>query len=224
MPQQPLPLQAYPAQPAGFPYSPFGTNFIGYQYAPPNFTFLHNPYSPGYTGNTAYPQMPTGSSNYAQAKYPPSQFKVPSAAANAPYATGYGNYSASSSNAAVTAGTASGYEDGVGSQLKENNLYIPNQQQVEGSALWLSRDMVGMQGNSYYNMAPQGQHSAYSHSHPPPTHAHPTVTAPVYASLYHPSQNPPPSAHHLLQQQSPTTQLGAYQQTLRTQLNWANGY
>lgn len=105
----------------------------------------------------------------------------------------------------------------------------------EQSGVWiqaqLSRDMAaaGMQTSSYYNLAQQGQHTAYAHTQQP-THAHAHPGA--YANLYHPSQSgPAPTAHQLLQQPQGLGaqgagggQAGGYQQPQRTQQTWANNY
>eukprot|EP00249_Psilotum_nudum_P021826 c28270_g1_i1 orf=714-3578(-) len=229
MPQQPLPIHAYPGQPAGVPISPFAANVFGYQYVPPSYTYMHSPYQHNYTGNANYTQRPTVS-NYAPAagsayptaagaaiKYTLPQFKpATGGGAHAAVAAGYGSYTPAPGLAvspAVTAGSASGYDE------------------ADGSAVWihahLSRDMTGLQANSYYNIPAQGHHTGYTHT--PPTHAHPAA---AYASLYHPSQSGSVgSAHHLLQQQQTlgtvgagSVQAGTYQQAQRTQLNWTSSY
>lgn len=249
MTQQPLPIHAYPAQPAGVAISPYATNIFGYQYVPPTYAYMHAPYQHSFMGNNGYPQLPAGSS-YAPAaggtyppagaapvKYPLPQFKPGIAAGNAPHAAiaaGYGSFATGPSgfaavNPTVTAGSGSSYDDMIGPQYKESNLYIPSQQ-GEGSALWvhapLSRDDSGMQTNSYYSLHGQGQHAGYTHAQP--AHAHPATP---YANLYQLSQSAPgPSTHQLLQQPQALGSVGAgsqavaYQQPQRGQLNWTSNY
>ncbi|KAG6550044.1 hypothetical protein Mapa_008558 [Marchantia paleacea] len=252
--QQPLPLHAYTGQPTGAPMQHHFANVFGYQYLPPSFAYMHThaPYQHNYTTTSGYPQPPAGNSypptaasSYSPAgaatvKYQLSQYKPGTATGNAPHsaaAQGYGGYATAPSgyaaNPTVTGGSATGYDD-VPQQYKDNNLYIPNQQ-GEQSTVWiqaqLSRDMAaaGMQTSSYYNLAQQGQHTAYAHTQQP-THAHAHPGA--YASLYHPSQSgPAPTAHQLLQQPQALGaqgagggQAGGYQQPQRTQQTWANNY
>lgn len=256
IPQQHIPIHAYPAQHAGVPLTPFGANVFGIHYVPPSYGYMHTPYQHSYAGNTGYPQAPGSSyapgSNYAPAagaaytstgaaamKYALPQYKPGATAGSAPHAAiaaGYGNFSTSPSgfttiNSAVTTATASGYDDVSGPQYKDNNLFIPSQQQAEGSGVWIqnppSRDMTGMQTNSYYNLLGQGQHTSFSHTQP--MHAVPAAT---YASLYHQSQSgSAPAVHQLLQQPQALgavggvgTQSGAYQQQQRGQLSWPPNY
>jgi len=98
--------------------------------------------------------------------------------------------------------------------------------QVEGSTVWIPtpppQDMgltVGIQTNSYYNLAGQGHHNPYSlpqlSAH---THMHPGTVYPT--NLYHPSQlGPASSVHQVLQKPlamggavSSAPQAGVYQQ------------
>ncbi|MCO5594245.1 hypothetical protein L7F22_048272 [Adiantum nelumboides] len=253
MPQQHIPIQAYPSQHAGVPLTPFGANVFGIHFVPQSYGYTPPPYQHSYSGHghTPLPQAPdlffAPGSSYGAAGYPStgavpmkyafSQYKPGGAAGNAPHtavAAGYGNFSTSPSgfttmNSAVTSASASGYEDASGPQFKENNLFIPSQQQAQGSGVWIqnppSRDMTGMQTNSYYNLLGQGQHTSFAHTQP--MHA---VPAAAYASLYNQSQSgSAPAVHQLLQQPQALgavggvgTQSGAYQQ--QRQLNWPPNY
>ncbi|KAL3688114.1 hypothetical protein R1sor_014423 [Riccia sorocarpa] len=257
--QQPLPLHAYTGQATGAPIGHF-PNMFGYQYiTTPSFAYMHThaPYQHNYTTTSGYPQPPTANSYppTAASSYPPagattvkylSQYKPGAATGSAPHSAavqGYGGYATAPSGygatPTVTGGSATGYDDvGVPQQYKENNLYIPNQQDGN-STVWiqaqLSRDMAaagGMQASSYYNLGQQGQHT-YGHTQQP-SHAHAHAHPGAYASLYHPSQNgPAPTAHQLLQQPQSLgaqgtggAQAGGYQQQpQRTQQTWGtNNY
>ncbi|KAI5074379.1 hypothetical protein GOP47_0010340 [Adiantum capillus-veneris] len=254
IPQQHIPIQAYPSQHAGVPLTPFGANVFGIHFVPQSYGYTPPPYQHSYSGHghTPLPQAPdiffAPGSSYGAAGYPSSgavpmkyafsQYKPGGAAGNAPHtavAAGYGNFSTSPSgfttiNSAVTSASASGYEDASGQQYKESNLFIPSQQPAQGSGVWIqnppSRDMTGMQTNSYYNLLGQGQHTSFAHTQP--MHA---VPAAAYASLYNQSQSgsAPPAVHQLLQQPQALgavggvgTQSGAYQQ--QRQLNWPPNY
>ncbi|KAL2630285.1 hypothetical protein R1flu_014971 [Riccia fluitans] len=240
--QQPLPLHAYTGQPAGAPIGHF-PNMFGYQYiTTPSFAYMHThaPYQHNYTTTSGYPQPPSANSYppTAASSYPPagattvkylSQYKPGAATGSAPHSAavqGYGGYATAPSGygatPTVTGGSATGYDDvGVPQQYKDNNLYIPNQQDGN-STVWiqaqLSRDMAaagGMQTSSYYNLGQQGQHT-YAHTQQPShAHAHPGA----YASLYHPSQNgPAPTAHQLLQQPQSLGAQGAGGRKCRSDL------
>lgn len=253
IPQQHIPIQAYPSQHTGVPLTPFGANVFGIHFVPQSYGYTPPPYQHSYSGHghTPLPQAPdiffAPGSSYGAAAYPStgavpmkyafSQYKPGGAAGNAPHtavAAGYGNFSTSPSgfttmNSAVTSASASGYEDANGPQYKENNLFIPSQQPGQGSGVWIqnppSRDMAGMQTNSYYNLLGQGQHTSFAHTQP--MHA---VPAAAYASLYNQSQSgSAPAVHQLLQQPQALgavggvgTQSGAYQQ--QRQLNWPPNY
>lgn len=246
MAQQPVRLRAYPTQPAGVPISPYASNVFGYQYVPPNYAYMHTPFQHSYIGSNSYLQPPAGSSyspggstpspaGAATVKYPVPHYKPHGAVAgNAALATGYSGFASTPAgfaaiNPTVNVGFGSSYDDMVGPQFKESNLFIPNQQ-GEGSAVWvqglLPRNISGMQSNSYYSLHGQGQHAGFAH--PQSVHAHP---APAYTSLYHLSQSTPgPSTHQLLQQPQALGPIGAgsqavaYQQPQRGQLNWTNNY
>lgn len=107
-------------------------------------------------------------------------------------------------------------------------------QQGEGSTVWiqtpLPRDMgptAGMQTSSYYNLAGQGQHSAYAHTQQTAhAHAHPGG---AYGNIYHPSQSGPAPSHQMLQQPqgiggggAASAQAGAYQQQPQRAQSWTN--
>lgn len=243
--QPSIPLHAYAAQPAGVPLSPYPTNIYGYQYVPPNYAYMHAPYQNSYPGNNGYHQPPIGSSfapstrvyppaGTATIKFPPPQFKL--GTGNGPHtmvAAGYGSYATAPSgfsgiNSSVTAGSASSYEDMIGSHYKENNIFTSSQQ-VEGSGLWIqgpvSRDVPGMQTNSFYNLhGPPGQHAGYT-THSQAAHTH---HATGFAS--YPQSAPGPSNHQLLQQPQALGSVGTgsqaviFPQPQRGPVNWTNNY
>jgi hypothetical protein len=252
LPQQPLPMHPYAAQP---PLGHFG-NYLGYQYVPPNYPYMHTAYQHNYgPSNNAYAQAPTASSypsaavsaypagSSAPVKYPVPQYKPGVATGNAPHsasAVGYEGYTTPSgygSNPVGTASNTSGYDDVAVSHYKDNSLYIPNQQTGESSAVWMQSQQLprdtgpssGMQTSSYYNLVGQGQHSAYVHSQSAHTHGHPGSG---YGNPYHPSQSvAAPNTHQMLQQPQTlgssgagSIQGGAYQQAQRSQQTWTNNY
>lgn len=143
-----MPQQAHPMHYAAQPPLGHFNNFLGYQYMPPNYPYIHTPYQHNYSpSNSGYGQPPTGS-NYppaaastyptggaAPVKYPMPQYKPGTAAGNSPHSAagvGYGGYTAAPSgyaaNPVVTAGNSAGYEDVNASHYKDNTLYIPSQQ------------------------------------------------------------------------------------------------
>lgn len=143
--QPSIPLHAYAAQPAGVPISPYPTNIYGYQYVPSNYAYMHAPYQNSYPGNSGYPQPPIGSSfapstrvyppaGTTTVKFPPPQYKL--GTGNGPHAmvaAGYGSYATAPSgfagiNSSVTAGSASSYDDMIGSHYKENTLFTSSHQ------------------------------------------------------------------------------------------------
>ncbi|KAH9571678.1 hypothetical protein CY35_02G106400 [Sphagnum magellanicum] len=251
-PQQALPVHAYAAQPTRGHYG----NFLGYQYMQPNYSYMQTPYHHNYSPtNTVYTQAPAGSSYpppvaspaylagvATPLKYSWPHYKTSAASGNPPLspsaAVGYGGYNSTPSgytiNPAVIA-VAPDYEDVGGSQYKDNTVYIPSQQQVEGSTVWipthLPRDMGstgGMQTNSYYNHADQGHHIPYSLSQQSaPTHMQTYPT-----NHYHPSQSGSSSrVHQMLQRPlamgggtSSATQAGGYQQAQHSLQTWTNNY
>lgn len=242
--QPSIPLHAYAAQPAGVPISPYPTNIYGYQYVPSNYAYMHAPYQNSYPGNSGYPQPPIGSSfapstrvyppaGTTTVKFPPPQFKL--GTGNGPHAmvaAGYGSYATAPSgfagiNSSVTAGSASSYDDMIGTHYKENTLFTSSHQ-VEGSGLWvqgpLSRDVPGMQTNSFYNLHGPGQHAGYAHSQP----AHTPHHAAGFASYG--QSAPGPSNHQLLQQPQALGSVGTgsqaviFPQAQRGPVNWASNY
>ncbi|KAH8962528.1 hypothetical protein BDL97_05G106300 [Sphagnum fallax] len=240
-PQQALPIHAYAAQPTQGHYG----NFLSYQYMQPNYPYMQTPYQHNYApSNSVYTQAPSGS-NYPPAaspaylaggvtpvKYSWPQYKTSTASGNSPHSAatvGYQGYNSTPSgytiNPSMIGGTSTTYEDVGASQYKDNTVYIPGQQ-VEGSTVWIPtpppQDMgltVGIQTNSYYNLAGQGHHNPYSlpqlSAH---THMHPGTVYPT--NLYHPSQlGPASSVHQVLQKPlamggavSSAPQAGVYQQ------------
>lgn len=240
VPQQSLPIHAYAAQPSALPMGPFA-NVFSYQYMPPGFSYMQSPYQQNYTGAGNAYQVPSVAA--PTVKYPVPQYKPGGTvgagmhSAIVPGNLGYGGYSNSQPgtyavNPPVTAGNTSSFDD-VASQYKDTNMYIPGQQQVEGSAVWLqsqlSRDMPGVQGSSYYNIPGQSQQTRYSQTQSVHAHSHPGGT---YGNIYHPQQSgPSPSVHQLLQQPQVLgsvgavgTQVGSYQQAQRAQQTWTNSF
>jgi hypothetical protein len=144
LPQQQVAMHAYAAQP---PLGHFG-NYLGYQYLPPNYPYMHTTYPHNYgPGNNAYAQVPTPSSypsaavstypagTSAPVKYPVPQYKPGVATATSPHsasAVSYEGYTTTpsgyGSNPAGTASNPAGYDDVAVSHYKDNSLYIPSQQ------------------------------------------------------------------------------------------------
>jgi hypothetical protein len=223
-------MHAYAAQP---PLGHFG-NYLGYQYVPPNYPYMHTAYQHNYgPSNNAYAQAPTASSypsaavsaypagSSAPVKYPVPQYKPGVATGNAPHSAsavsyeGYTTPSGYGSNPVGTASNTSGYDDVAVSHYKDNSMYIPNQQTGESSAVWMQSQQLprdtgpsaGMQTSSYYNLVGQGQHSAYVHSQSAHTHGHPGSG---YGNPYHPSQSvAAPNTHQMLQQPQTLGSSGA---------------
>ncbi|KAH9567738.1 hypothetical protein CY35_03G040700 [Sphagnum magellanicum] len=252
LPQQPLPMHAYAAQP---PLGHFG-NYLGYQYLPPNYPYMHTTYQHNYgPSNNAYAQT-TAVSSYpstavsaypaggsAPLKYSVPQYKPSVATGNDPHsasAISYESYTTTpsgyGSSSAGTASNHSGYDDIAVSQYKDNSLYIPSQQPGEGSAIWiqsqqLPQDMGPTTGtSSYYNLVGQGQQSAYAHSQQPAhNHIHPGT---AYGNAYQPSQSAAtPNTYPMLQQPqalggsgASNIQAGTYQQAQCSQQTWTNNY
>ncbi|KAH7294518.1 hypothetical protein KP509_27G004200 [Ceratopteris richardii] len=239
--QPSMPVHAYAGgQPAGVTIPPYPANIYGYQYVPPNYAYMHTPYQASYPGNSGYLQPPIGSSfapgsrvypsaGSAAVKFPPPQYKIGSGTTpHAVVAAGYGSYQTAPSgfaglNSSVSAGNTSNYDDMIGVQYKENALYTPSQQ-VDGSALWVqSRDVPGMQANSFYNIHGAGQHAGFLPSQQ--THTH---HAAGFASYSQSASGP--NSHQLLQQPQALGSVGAashavmFSQPQRGPVNWANNY
>ncbi|XP_008783011.2 GBF-interacting protein 1-like isoform X2 [Phoenix dactylifera] len=240
VPQQPVPVFR---QPAGVPISHYTPNYIPYnQYFSPFYVpppALHH-----FLSNAAFPQQPPTGSVYpppgasaaaTPVKYSISQYKPGTNTGNSNLVgipTGYGTYSSSPAgytpNPAGSIGNSTGNEDLTASQFKENNVYMPGQQQSEGSAVWIpaaaARDISSLQASSFYTMPPQGQHMTLA-----PTQAgHGGLSG-----IYHPTPTVAAAAVHPLLQQSQTVAgavemvgppSGVYQQPQRAQVNWTNNY
>lgn len=249
IPQQPISVHAYPAQHAGIPLAPLGANIVGLQYVPPNYGYMPSLYQHSFATSTGYPQAypentyaSTGSCLYVPMgtgtiKYALPQYKPGTSASSIPHAASAAGYGSLLSPAgfvqvsAVTTPIVPGYNDASGTPFKENSIHIPSQQEGEGSTVWvqtlLSRNMMGMQNNSFYTLVSQGQLTGYAHTQP--THAVPATVA-AYTNLYHPSQsNMPPTVHQLLQQSQSgggviggAGEIGAHEQGQLGQMNWTN--
>ncbi|XP_027125775.2 uncharacterized protein [Coffea arabica] len=203
---------------------------------------------PGYSSNPAYPHPSNGSSYVLMPgtsshltanglKYGIQQFKpVP---AGSP--TGFGNFTSPTGyavNAPGVVGSATGLEDSSRLKYKDGNLYAPNPQ-VETSEIWMNpRDL---QSASYYNMPGQTPHAAaYLPSHT--SHASYNAAAAVaqsshmqFPGLYHPPPQPAAIAnpHHLgpamggnvgVAAAAPGGQVGAYQHSQLSHLNWTGNF
>ncbi|XP_010942572.1 GBF-interacting protein 1-like isoform X4 [Elaeis guineensis] len=238
VPQQPVPVFR---QPAGVHISHYPPNYIPYsQYFSPFYVpppALHH-----FLSNAAFPQQPPTGSVYppgaaaaTPVKYSISQYKPGTNTGNSALVgmpTGYGTYNSSPAgyapNPAVSSGNSTGNEDPTASQFKENNVYMPGQQQSEGSAVWIpaaaGRDISSLQASSFYSFPPQGPHMTFA-----PTQA----GHGAFSGLYHPTPTVAAAAVHPLLQQSQTVAgavemvgppSGVYQQPQRAQINWTNNY
>ncbi|XP_008797741.2 GBF-interacting protein 1-like isoform X4 [Phoenix dactylifera] len=240
VPQQPVPIFR---QPAGVHISHYPPNYIPYsQYFSPYY--VPPPAVHHFLSNAAFPQQPPTGSVYpppgaaaaaTPVKYSLSQYKPGTNAGNSALVgmpTGYGTYSSSPAgytpNPAVGSGNSTGNEDLTGSQFKENNVYMPGQQQTEGSAVWIpaaaGRDISSLQASSFYSFPSQGPHMTFT-----PTQA----GHGAFSGLYHPTPTVAAAAVHPLLQQSQTVAgavemvgppSGVYQQPQRAQINWTNTY
>ncbi|XP_073098986.1 GBF-interacting protein 1-like isoform X3 [Elaeis guineensis] len=240
VPQQHVPVFR---QPAGVHMSHYTPNYVPYsQYFSPFYVpppALHH-----FLSNTAFPQQPPTGSLYpppgataaaTPVKYSISQYKPGTNTGNSTLVgmpIGYGTYSSSPAaytpNPTVSNGNSTGNEDLTASQFKENNVYMPGQQQSEGSAVWIpaatGRDIASLQAGSFYTLPPQGQHMALA-----PTQA----SHGGLSGIYHPTPTVAAAAVHPLLQQSQTVAgavemvgppSGVYQQSQRAQVNWTNNY
>ncbi|XP_057977696.1 uncharacterized protein LOC131164487 isoform X3 [Malania oleifera] len=206
---------------------------------------------PGYSNNTAYPHpsngssyllMPGGNSHLSASglKYGIQQFKpVP---AGSP--TGFGNFTSPTGyaiNASGVVGGATGLDDSSRLKYKDGNIYVPNPQ-AETSEIWIQnpRELPGMQPAPYYNMPGQTPHGAYMPSHT----GHASFNAAAaqsshmqFPGMYHPAPQPAAIAnpHHLgpamggnvgvgVAAAAPGPQVGAYQQTQLSHLNWTTNF
>ncbi|KAI3979371.1 hypothetical protein MKX01_001563 [Papaver californicum] len=208
------------------------------------------PMVPSYSSNPAYPHPPNGSSYLLMPgtsshmaagglKYGSQQFK-PIPAGNHP--SGFGNFANPGGypmNAQGPIGVGSGLEDSARIKYKEGSLYIPNPQ-AETSEIWIQtpREIPGMQSNPYFNMQGQAPHGAYMQSHtghasfngatPQPAHVQ-------FPGMYHPAAQPAPigNPHHMVPGMggnvgvagsAPGGQVGPYQQSQMSHLNWAANF
>ncbi|KAI5077921.1 hypothetical protein GOP47_0007745 [Adiantum capillus-veneris] len=242
--QPSIPIHAYAgAQPTGVSVPPYPPNIYSYQYVPSNYAYMHAPYQTSYAGNSGYLQPPVGSTfspsgrvypsaSSATGKFPLPQYKL--GIGSTPHtvvAAGYGSYQTTPSgfagtNSSVTSGIETSYDDTAGPPYKENAFYTTSPQ-VDASALWVqSRDLSGMQANTFYNVHGPGQHTGYMPSHAAHSH-HATGFASYSQSA------PTPPNHQLLQQPHALGNLGSlgagshavmFSQPQRGPLNWASSY
>ncbi|GAB4859313.1 hypothetical protein Ancab_010775 [Ancistrocladus abbreviatus] len=234
--------QAVPVfrQPAGVHISHYPPNYIPYGhyyspfYVPPSaiHQFIgNNAFPPQGQAGTVYPGPPAAAA--AGVKYPLPQYKPGGNTGNSMHigVTGsYGPYGSSppgyNAGSAAMGGNSTANEDLATSQFKESNICISGRQS-EGSAVWIaapSRDIMGLQVNSFYNLPPQGQHLPFT-----PTQAgHGS-----FAGIYHPGQAVTTGMVHPLLQQSQAmagavdmvgATAGLYQQPQHAQMNWPNNY
>ncbi|CAL9191185.1 unnamed protein product [Musa hybrid cultivar] len=238
IPQQPVPIFR---QPPGLHISHYPPNYIQYsQYFSPFYVpppTLHH-----FLSGAAFPQQPPTGNIYptpgaaspvAAVKYTLPQYKPGANTGNSTIVglqSVYGTYNATpagyASGPAASSGNSTSNEDLGSSQFKENNVYIPGQQQSEGSAVWIpapGRDISALQASSFYNIPSQGQHMTFAPTQAghgafsgvyPPT---PTVSAPV-----HPLLQQSQTVAGAVEMLGPSG--GVYQQPQRAQMNWTNNY
>ncbi|KAK6919195.1 GBF-interacting protein 1, N-terminal [Dillenia turbinata] len=230
--QQPVPLFR---QPSGVHVSHYPPNYIPYGHYFPPF-YVPPPAIHQFLSNGAFPQQPQAGNIYPTpvaaatgAKYPLSQLKPGANTGNPAYMgipSAYGPCSSSPSSynpsSVTSAGNSTTNEETAASQFKESNVYSLGQQS-EGSMVWFtapSRDIVGLQAGSFYNLPGQVQHVAFSPTQAghgtfagiyPPT---PAVTAPTVHPLLQQSQ----SVVRAVDMVGPTPSV--YQQPQHAQINW----
>ncbi|KAI3934492.1 hypothetical protein MKW98_005437 [Papaver atlanticum] len=241
MQQQPVP-QMYPQvhvshYPNFMPYR----QFISPMYVPPmvpsyssNPTYAHPP------NGSSYLLMPGTSSHMAATglKYGTQQFK-PIPAGNHP--SGFGNFANPGGypmNAQGPIGVGSGLEDSARLKYKDaSSIYITNPQ-AETSEIWIQtpREIPGMQSNPYFNMQGQAPHGPYMQSHTGHASyngATPQAAHVQFPGLYHPAPQPSPigNPHHMVSGMggnvpgaAPGGQVGPYQQSQMSHLNWAANF
>ncbi|RZC49407.1 hypothetical protein C5167_017830 [Papaver somniferum] len=246
MQQQPV-QQMYPQvhvshYPNFMPYR----QFISPMYVPPMV--------PSYSSNPAYAHPPNGSSYLLMPgtsshmaatglKYGTQQFK-PIPAGNHP--SGFGNFANPGGyaiNAQGSIGVGSGLEDSARhNKYKDGslgNIYIPNPQ-AETSEIWIQtpREIPGMQSNPYFNMQGQAPHGPYMQSHTGHASyngATPQAAHVQFPGLYHPAAQPAQigNPHHMVSGMggnvgvpgaAPGGQVGPYQQSQMSHLNWAGNF
>ncbi|URD92626.1 hypothetical protein MUK42_01212 [Musa troglodytarum] len=238
IPQQPVPVFR---QPAGLHLSHYPPNYIPYnQYFSPFYVpppTLHH-----FLSGAAFPQQPPTGSMYqtpgaatpaTAVKYSIPQYKAGANIGNSAIVglpTVYGTYSSTpagyTSGPAASSGNSTANEDLGSSQFKENSVYVPGQQQSEGSAVWIpapGRDISALQASSFYSIPPQGQHMTFA----PAQAGHG-----AFGGIYPPTPTVAASVHPLLQQSQTVAgavemlgpPAGVYQQPQRAQINWTNNY
>ncbi|MCL7025247.1 hypothetical protein MKW94_002757, partial [Papaver nudicaule] len=205
---------------------------------------------PSYSSNPAYPHPPNGSSYLLMPgtsshmpagglKYGTQQFK-PIPAGNHP--SGFGNFANPGGypmNAQGPIGVGNGLEDSARIKYKDGSLYIPNPQ-AETSEIWIQtpREIPGMQPNAYFNMQGQAPHGAYMQSHTGHASfngATPQAAHVQFPGMYHPAAQPAPigNPHHMIPGMggnvgvagaAPGGQVGPYQQSPMSHLNWTGNF
>ncbi|CAL9073763.1 unnamed protein product [Musa textilis] len=238
IPQQPLPVFR---QPPGLHMSHYPPNYIQYsQYFSPFYVpppTLHH-----FLSGAAFPQQPPTGSIYPNpgaaspvttVKYTLPQYKPGANTGNSMIVglqSVYGTYNATpagyASGPAACNGNSTSNEDLGSSQFKENNVYIPGQQQSEDPAVWIpapGQDISALQVSSFYNIPSQGQHMTFA-----PTQA----GHGAFSGVYPPTPTVAAPVHPLLQQSQTVAgavemlgpPAGVYQQPQRAQMNWTNNY
>ncbi|KAG9447548.1 hypothetical protein H6P81_013676 [Aristolochia fimbriata] len=172
--------QHLPLHPYSQPTLPLGhfANMIGFPFLPQSYTYL--PYAAA--GSSAFHQSPAAVHNAAGIKYSVPQYKnsvsvssLPQSAAVASgYGGGFGNSNSISQNfnlnPSSNPASTIGYEDVISSQYKDNNHYVPLQQN-EGSAMWVpgpgSRTMSALPGSTFYSFQGQNQPSGFRQGQQP---------------------------------------------------------
>ncbi|XP_077250954.1 uncharacterized protein LOC143890240 isoform X2 [Tasmannia lanceolata] len=180
-PALPQHLAMHPYSQATLPLGPFA-NMIGYPLLPQSYTYMPPAFQQAYAGNSAYHQSPA-TVHSAGIKYTLPQYKntvsvssLPQSAAD--IASAYGGFGSSTNipgnftlNPSTTLpSTTMGYEDVISSQYKDNNHYVPLQQN-EGSAMWVhgpgSRTISALPASTYYSFQGQNQHSGFRQGQQP---------------------------------------------------------
>lgn len=220
-------------QPVSYFRPPYPANFFPYgPYYPPIYLSpMHQ-----FLSHNGFPQQPPAGNMYLPAaaaaagiKFPLPQFKAGANSGNmahigipsGSYITPPVGYAPSPT---VNTGSSAGNEDTAVSQLKENQIYTTGQLS-EGSAVWIhapGQDISGLQLNSLYNLAPQGQHLTF-----PQTQA----AHGAFPGIYQPGQTVASPSTLLQQSQAVAGPIetvglppGSYQQLPPSQINWNSNF
>ncbi|KAF9587867.1 hypothetical protein IFM89_006121 [Coptis chinensis] len=210
-PALPQHLAVHPYSQPTLPLGPFA-NMIGYPFLPQSYAYMPSAYQQAYGGSSTYHQSPAAVHNNGM-KYTLPQYKsnapVSSLPPSASVASGYGGFGSSANipgsfplNPSTTpASTTVGYDDLMSSQYKENNHFLPLQQN-DNSTVWVqgpgSRTMAALPASTYYSFQGQGQqHSGYRQQGQQPSQHYGNLG---YQNFYHSQagvsqehQQPPPN-------------------------------